>query len=57
MMSFPCTSKDQIDALPAKALTLGTTCDGTPGQRIPDRFYGADVRDPDGHKLCFFIFG
>ncbi|HCT32601.1 MAG TPA: VOC family protein, partial [Sulfitobacter sp.] len=27
-----------------------------PGQRVPDRFYGAYVRDLDGNKLCFFKF-
>ena len=32
-------------------------CDGEPGQRIPDMFYGAYVRDPDGNKLAFFQFG
>lgn len=36
---------------------LGATCDGEPGQRIPDMFYGAYVRDPDGNKLAFFEFG
>lgn len=57
MVSFPCKTKEDIDAMYAKALDLGATCDGPPGQRIPDRFYGAYVRDPDGHKLCFYIFG
>ncbi|MBM1473585.1 VOC family protein, partial [Sulfitobacter mediterraneus] len=46
-----------VDQLHQKALDLGATCDGPPGQRIPDRFYGAYVRDPDGNKLCFFVFG
>ena len=41
----------------AKALSLGATCDGEPGQRIKDMFYGAYVRDPDGNKLAFFQFG
>ena len=34
-----------------------SSCEGEPGQRIPDMFYGAYVRDPDGNKLCFFQFG
>lgn len=50
-------SKEACDALYHKALALGATCDGEPGQRIPDMFYGAYVRDPDGNKLCFFQFG
>ena len=57
MLSFACETKEEIDALHAKALALGATTDGDPGQRIPDRFYGAYARDPDGHKLCFYIFG
>ena len=24
---------------------------------LPDKFYGAYVRDPDGNKLAFFHFG
>ncbi|GAA3555032.1 hypothetical protein GCM10022265_02150 [Marinobacter xestospongiae] len=28
-----------------------------PGQRIPNQFYGADVKDPDGKKLAFLHFG
>ena len=52
MLAFTASSKAEIDALHAKALTIGATCDGEPGQRIPDRFYGAYVRDPDGNKLC-----
>mgnify|MGYP001465708602 CR=1 FL=1 len=39
-----------------KAIELGATCDGEPGQRIPNQFYGAYVRDPDGNKLAFFQF-
>lgn len=50
-------SKEACDRLYKKAIELGGTCDGEPGQRIPDMFYGAYVRDPDGNKLCFFHFG
>lgn len=57
MIALPSKEKAEVDALHAKALSLGATCDGEPGQRIPDRFYGAYVRDPDGNKLCFFVFG
>ena len=46
-----------MDKLYNKAMELGASDDGAPGQRIPDRFYGAYVRDPDGNKLCFFVFG
>lgn len=50
-------SKAAVDATYKKALELGATCDGEPGQRIPDQFYGAYVRDMDGNKLAFYYFG
>ena len=57
MIAFAATSKEESDQLHAKALSLGGTDEGAPGQRIPDRFYGSYVRDPDGNKLCFYVFG
>lgn len=56
MIAFPVSEKEEADKMHARALELGATCDGPPGQRIPDRFYGAYVKDPDGNKLCFFKF-
>lgn len=57
MIAIPAGSKANVDALHAKALSLGASCEGEPGQRLPDVFYGAYVRDLDGNKLCFFEFG
>ena len=57
MIAFPIAEKEEADRLHARALELGGTCDGPAGQRIPDRFYGSYVRDPDGNKLCFYMFG
>ncbi len=57
MVAFNPGTKEACDALYSKAIALGASCDGEPGQRIPDMFYGAYVRDPDGNKLCFFQFG
>lgn len=57
MIAFPASSKEEAEALYHKAISLGATCDGAPGQRVPDQFYGAYVRDHDGNKLCFFVFG
>ena len=57
MLAFPAGTKETVDAMYAKAMSLGATDEGEPGQRVPDRFYGAYVRDPDGNKLCFFVFG
>ncbi|MBD3666808.1 MAG: VOC family protein, partial [Kangiella sp.] len=49
-------SKEHVDELHAKALELGATDEGAPGNRT-DNFYGAYCRDLDGNKLCFFIMG
>ncbi len=57
MVALPAGSKEGVDAMYKKAIELGATCDGEPGQRIPDQFYGAYVKDPDGNKLAFFAFG
>ena len=54
MVSIPCEGMEQIRAMYDKALALGATDEGEPGERIPGMFKGAYVRDPDGNKLCFF---
>lgn len=57
MAAIPPGSKAGVDVLYNKAIELGATNEGEPGQRIPDQFYGAYVRDPDGNKLAFYHFG
>ena len=57
MIALAAETQDQVRNVYAKAIEMGGTCEGEPGQRIPDMFYGAYVRDPDGNKLCFFQFG
>ncbi|UOA27310.1 VOC family protein [Pseudosulfitobacter sp. DSM 107133] len=57
MIAFTADSKEDVDTLYARAIELGATDEGAPGQRIADRFYGAYVRDVDHNKLCFFVFG
>jgi len=56
MVAFPGGSREGADKLYHKAIALGATCDGEPGPRIENVFYGAYVKDPDGNKLCFFDF-
>ncbi len=56
MVAFPAGSHENVKAKYDKACSLGATCDGEPGQRIPGQFYGAYVKDADGNKLCFFDF-
>lgn len=53
MVAIPGGSPEGADKLYAKAIELGATCDGEPGQRLPF-FYGAYVHDLDGNKLCFY---
>ena len=53
MVPIPGGSKEGVDKLHAKALELGASDEGAPGDRIPNVFYGAYVRDLDGNKLCF----
>ena len=53
MIAIPGGGREGVDRLYAKALSLGATDEGEPGERLPT-FYGAYVRDLDGNKLCFF---
>lgn len=53
MVAIPGGSRALVDKLYAKALELGATDEGAPGERIPGVFYGGYVRDLDGNKLCF----
>ena len=57
MVAFNPGSKEMVDKLHAKALELGGSNEGDPGQRMPDVFYGGYFRDPDGNKAVFFQFG
>ncbi|MDE4097510.1 VOC family protein [Phaeobacter gallaeciensis] len=57
MLAFPAGNKDNVQVMYDKAISLGATDEGEPGQRVPDFFYGAYVRDPDGNKLCFYVMG
>lgn len=56
MVALPVASREQVDALYARALELGGSDEGAPGQRA-DNFYAGYFRDPDGHKLNFFFTG
>ena len=53
MVAIPGGSEEGVGKLYAKAMELGATDEGEPGERMPT-FYGAYVRDLDGNKLCFF---
>jgi catechol 2,3-dioxygenase-like lactoylglutathione lyase family enzyme len=60
MIAIPVKERAQVDALHARALDLGGSCEGAPGVRGeegPQAFYGAYFRDLDGNKLCAFRMG
>ena len=60
MTAIAVDSRDKVDAIHAKALELGGSCEGPPGLRGddgPQAFYGAYLRDLDGNKLCAFRIG
>ena len=52
MVAFAVHKPEQVDALYKKALSLGGTDEGPPGDR-GDNYYGAYFRDLDGNKLNF----
>ncbi len=53
MIAIPGGSRAGVDKLYAKAIELGATDEGAPGERLPV-FYGGYVRGLAGNKLCFF---
>lgn len=56
MIAIAAGSNELVDQLYNKAISLGGTDEGEPGQRM-DGFYGAYFRDADGNKVCFCNFG
>ena len=57
-IGFKAHSRAAVDAFHAAGLANGGTDEGAPGPRfaVADA-YGAYLRDPDGHKICAYIFG
>ena len=56
MIALRCPSQEKVEQLHAKALSLGGSDEGAPGDR-GGGFYGAYFRDLDGNKLCVFTMG
>jgi catechol 2,3-dioxygenase-like lactoylglutathione lyase family enzyme len=56
MVALVMDSKDKVNAVHAKALALGGTDEGAPGDR-GDGFYAGYFRDLDGNKLNAFCMG
>jgi catechol 2,3-dioxygenase-like lactoylglutathione lyase family enzyme len=53
MVAIVMDSKDKVDKLHAKAMSLGAKDEGAPGPR-GDNFYAGYFRDLDGNKLNAF---
>ncbi|MBV1774696.1 VOC family protein [Burkholderiaceae bacterium DAT-1] len=56
MVALHMPSREWVDKLHAKALALGGTDEGAPGERGPG-FYAGYFRDLDGNKLNAVCFG
>lgn len=56
MIALAMQSREQVDALYAKAIGLGAADEGPAGPR-GDSFYAGYFRDPDGNKLNVFVAG
>ena len=52
MVAFAVADPARVEALYRKALSLGATDEGPPGDR-GDKYYGAYCRDLDGNKINF----
>jgi uncharacterized glyoxalase superfamily protein PhnB len=55
MVAMKMPSKEAVDAFYQKAIELGATDEGAPGQR-GEGFYAGYFRDLDGNKLNAFVF-
>lgn len=55
MVALAAANREQVDRVYARAIELGGTDEGAPGQRSPG-FYAAYFRDLDGNKLnCCYM--
>ena len=60
MAAIALDTRGKVDALYAKAIELGASCEGPPGvcgEEGDQAFYGAYFRDLDGNKLAAFRIG
>jgi catechol 2,3-dioxygenase-like lactoylglutathione lyase family enzyme len=56
MVALVVDSKEKVNSLHRRALELGATDEGAPGERSPE-FYAGYFRDLDGNKLNVFLGG
>ena len=56
MVALAAKSKEEVDKVYQKAMSLGAKCEGPAGPR-GEGFYAGYFRDADGNKLCAFVSG
>ena len=56
MVAFHCESRAEVNEFHARALKLGGSDEGAPGERAPGLYF-AYARDLDGNKLCAYALG
>ena len=56
MVALATQSKEDVNKLYNKAISLGSKCEGPAGPRS-EGFYAGYFRDSDGNKLCAFYMG
>ena len=56
MVALSAGSKEAVDRVYKKAISLGASDEGAPGKR-GETFYGGYFRDLDGNKLVAFVMG
>jgi predicted lactoylglutathione lyase len=57
MIALDAGSREAVDRIYAKAIELGASDEGPPGQRGDGSFYGGYFRDLDGNKFVAFLMG
>ncbi|MBL4634728.1 MAG: VOC family protein [Kofleriaceae bacterium] len=57
MIALKVGTREQVHALHARAIELGGTDEGAPGERGEHGFYGGYFRDLDGNKLNAYLPG
>ena len=56
MIAISAGSREMVKTLYDKALALGASDEGEPGERAGGPFYGAYFRDLDGNKFAIFSY-
>lgn len=55
MLALKLESMELVQDVYLKAIELGATCEGEPGPRNDNSYFGAYFRDLDGNKIAIFF--